>query len=481
MSLLAERPPEVSEAVSLSDLLKLLLCIPSHTPVYGTPSFASWLNAGKQLSWPPPANARGGLLLIDTRDRAARTKPVMLAIANGAAPPAFDAALILTGSGRPGGAIKRALRRLRYPGTRRLPEERVATGLQAGGFFVDRLSFKDDLDVPADFELVENPHLTGAAFLVMNTPSFSGALWSKTAGWLNSGVVTLESFQLRARGAAVIMLRANERRFVVRAVPPGPLQPVVSRNYHALLELRASLRDSTLRDFIPAPVFAERDGDTLVLGETLLDGNLAWRVAMRGLAGAVHASALGFLEELRAATRETRTLTHDDIRQLFAPDESLLLNSSFVSPVVRDLLEREFQEARSVLEGAALHLYASHGDFGYGNILVDERDGRLTGVIDWDTARRQDFSGIDRVNLEIQTRRSRYRESFARAVETVWRERIAHEALRSEGGESHARTLFGLAVCRYITRSFNYPAVYARESAGFERALQWLSRTGRQA
>jgi len=482
MPIVAEARDEVLEEGSLSRLLKLLLCMPAHTPVYATPSFASWLNAERPLPWPPPRNAVDGLALIDTRDRAALRDAAARAIARGIGKSGFTAALILTGSGRPGSALKRALRRIRYPGTRRLSEARIAADLRAaaGDLVVSRLAFNDDVDVPADFQLGDSS-LTGAGFLLTRTPPFSGTLWSKTAGWLNSGNLTIESFQLRIRGAAVIMLRTGERRYVVRVVPPGSLQQVVSRNYSALLELRASLDDSTLRDVVPAPVFAERDGDTLVLGETLLEGSLAWRVARRGLASAVHAGAVEFLSKMRAATGAWRALTHDDIRQLLASDESLLLNASFVSPLVRTLLEREFRDAGSALEGSALHLYTSHGDFGYGNILVDERDGKLTGVIDWDTARRWDFAGIDRVNLELQTRRSVHHESFATAVEAVWRERSAHEALRLDGGESSVRALFGLAVCRYIIRSFNYPAVYARESAGFERALQWLSRTGRQA
>src|SRR5690606_4730869 len=95
--------------------------------------------------------------------------------------------------------------------------------------------------------------------------------------------------------------------------------------------------------------------------------------------------------------------------------------------------------------------------------------GRVTGVIDWDTARLQDLPGIDRVNLEIQIDPG----AFATSVRRVWAERRAHDALTP----GHERALFGVAVCRYVLRSLTYPEVYRAHAAQFREALAWLART----
>lgn len=474
-----EVAPESGETVrtALSDLLKLLLCLPHETPVAATPSFGPWVNRETAVTWPPAQSGTYPLLLVDTRDRAARRHPDLWA-APGLDHPAFSAAMILTGSGAPGTPLRRVLRRLRYPGTQRLPESEIERKIRVGTPFVHRLAFKDDIDVPAAFELAGNAASTGAAFLITKRPPFSGPLWSRIAQWLSEDSITVESFQLRVRGAAVVALRAGPRRFIVRIVPPGSLQEVVGRNHSALLQLRESLRSSDLLDLMPAPVFSEHDGATQVLGESMLEGALAWRVALRGLAPVVHGHALDFLDRLREATARRTTLGPEQIRRLLHEDQALLTDSTFVSPEVLRLLRRELQDATAILDGCDVALHTSHGDFGYGNLLVDEQDGRLTGVIDWDTARVDDFPGIDRINFEVQNRRSLHREAFASAVESVWRLRAAHPALQEEGSASGTRALFGVAVCRYIIRSLRYPDIYARESAGFERALRWLARTG---
>ncbi|HSH45967.1 MAG TPA: phosphotransferase, partial [Longimicrobiales bacterium] len=155
------------------------------------------------------------------------------------------------------------------------------------------------------------------------------------------------------------------------------------------------------------------------------------------------------------------------------PDRERLRSCTFVDPDVRSMLARELDQAARALSGVALDPHASHGDFGYGNILVDPGSGVLEGVIDWDTARPLDFPGIDRVNLEIQIRPD---GGFGERVSTVWKERAAYDALQGDGGEGRVRALFGLGVARFVLRSLTYPKVYRRQAPGFRRALRWLSR-----
>lgn len=462
---------------SLAGLLKLLLSMPEDAPVFATPSFGDWLAAGEQPAWPPPRGARAGLALVDTRDRVARDPDAWRRLAES---PAIDAALVLSGSGAPGSAARRLLRRLRRPGTRRVDESRVASALfGAGAPPAARLAFEDDLEVPTDFAVGADPRSTGAAFLVGRVDPFSGPLWSSVGDFLGDPAFTVEGLQLRLRGAAVVTVRAGGREYVVRIVPPGGGQEVVRRNHSGLVELRRALaaRPALLR-LVPDPVFAESHGPVLLLGETRLAGTLAWKVASGALAPALHGNALAFLAALRDATVDAAPSDRDGLARLFDEDLARLDGAAFVGDSVRRMLGGELRAAAGALAEIEVRRHTSHGDFGYGNVLVDARDGRIEGVIDWDTARISDLPGVDRVNLEIQIRRVDFRESFPEAVESVWRGGAARDVLEGPGGPARARALFGVGVCRYVLRSLSYPAVYREESAGYERALAWLSRTG---
>ena len=463
---------------SLAELLKLLLGLPETTPVHATASFREWGLDEADLDWPPRSGENGGLWLIDTRDRVARQQLARIAAGSGNSLP-FQAALVLAGTGRPGSAVRKLLRRIRRPGTRRLHPAAVSARLSAyPQTMVHVLGFEDGLHVPADFVLTPSGKWTGTAYLVAGSPLFQRGLWPTISNCLNADRVEVESFQLRIRGAAVVMLRSAGRRFVIRAVPPGPLQEIVARNHHSLIELRRAFNgDQRLLARVPEPAFTETDGAVALFGESLLEGTLAWKTDRERIAPVVYDRALQFLAALREATARNTIMTDEVLLDLLHEDRRLLELSAFVEPEVKDLLTREFEQAAHQLNGVELQLYASHGDFGFGNILVDERTGEIRGIIDWDTARLEDLPGIDRVNLEIQIRRSQ--RSIAAAVEAAWSNRSAHDVLNADGRPETVRALFGLAVCRYVIRSLRYPSVYRMEAAGFRRALEWLARTGR--
>lgn len=451
---------------SLAGLLATLLSVPEDKRDFATPSFEPWLgDAGPESSrWAPHGEA--GLRLVDTRDRAGRGAVRSLESIAG-----FHTALVLTGTGIPGSALRRVLRRVRRSGTRRVAPSEVEPLVRSTyrTMHVQAMAFRDGLEVPTSFR-VDASDNTGTAFLITQQAPFTGPLWSFIGKSLDAPDYCLAELHLRARGAAVAMVGTTAGRRAVRIVPDEGLQAVVHRNHETLSDLRRAMRnDSEFLRLTPTPLFAEHHESNLVLAESSLPGTLAWRVATDGMAAIIYENTRQFLRRLEEAAPPPVELTQRRIDELFGEDQRRLREARFVDEDVRSMIADEFRRARAGLASASLRLHVSHGDFGYGNILVEPTTGALQGVIDWDTARLVDLPGLDRVNLEIQI----WPAEFSKSVEEVWRQRRAHEALPDEADA--ARALYGVAVCRYILRSFSYPAVYHERAGEFRRALRWLT------
>lgn len=461
-------PMQSDRNQSLADLLKVLICLPRETPVVVSPSFTSW-NGLKLENYRHQSSLGDSLWLIDTRDRVSREQ-LSRWRRHGAA--GTGAALILTGSGAPGSRARKLLRRIRHPGMRRLSESMVSEQVNGLCPVITRLAYDDTLEVPTEFEVSADRKSTGAAFLVTREAPFTGRFWKEIHRELGQQDVRINSLHLRARGAAVATLQAGDNRYVARIVPDGPLQSVVARNHTSLLEMHRSLQHHPdLLRLIPEPLMASHLDQTAVFSETCLPGILAWKAIDDRLRMAIREHSIEFLTTLRNATVSRspgfEALIHDDLVHIE--------NASFVPSSVRREIHDLIVGASRDLGDAELATYTSHGDFGYGNILVDPTSGVITGVIDWDTVRAADFPGVDRINFEIQALRSTMHRSFPDAVNEVWDQEAAHPALSGEGRPGRTSALFAIGVCRYITRAFSYPAIYDYESRGFQRALAWLA------
>jgi len=128
-------------------------------------------------------------------------------------------------------------------------------------------------------------------------------------------------------------------------------------------------------------------------------------------------------------------------------------------------------------------LAASHGDYGYGNILVDPRDGRLLGVIDWDTGRKKELAGVDIMNLLIQKTRTERNAGFFQAVEYLSRRPCfglpSHvlDCMKTnfDTDSLKAGLLFSIAIIRYISRSAQYPTIFLSEQDDYAKALNLIN------
>ncbi|HEX6693820.1 MAG TPA: aminoglycoside phosphotransferase family protein [Longimicrobiales bacterium] len=464
----------MSDPSSAAGLLGRVLGLQRSTPVYATSSFSEWLPSGGPPLWPPSAQA--GLVLIDTadiRDRHthAELRPTLVT--------QHQAAFIL-GRAAPHGVLRRlSLRRILRRRQDRQTSSQIeqSLGIPREGVFVSRLGFQDESGIPSEFSVSQPGAGGGTALLVTRAPAFSGGLWSALAERLADSPCGVTELQLRTRGAAVLLLKGARCDYVVRIVDDAKLRPVVMRNHDSLSSLRSELGgDPELLDKLPEPLAALEHEGALVLVETRLPGTLAWRVDRGGIGARAYGDAVAFLERMRRATLQAPVHGVDD---LMRTDLQRASSSQVPGHAVRDLLLDELAASTAALRDVRVTPGTSHGDFGFGNVLVDETTGALTGVIDWDTARAADVPGIDRVNLEIQLARGRHSLDFADAVRRAHETGAIEAALSPIAGEAGVRPLFGLAVCRYIIRSFTYPAVYAGEAPAFERALEWLAGRGR--
>ena len=459
-------PSEVDRAARL----RLLLGLPANAPTFASRSLRPW--AGGRLV-DQASRARGGLALLDTADAEARA-----VVREPASLRQFEAALVLAATPRPG--LRGALRALRRPfGPRRLRDRAVAELLtRAGHHRVVAFGFSGDAEPPEEFVPGQPAGRAGTAFLLTSRDPFAeGILRHATT---DEETLSPDRIELRARGAAVILGRlaspAGSRGAVIRVVAEGPLQDVVRRNHERLAAIRVMLReDPALLLATPEPLLHQVVDGALLLVESMLPGDLAWRHASSPLERRIHENTLAFLRHFASAT--AAPLTPDLLAGLARADGDLLDASPFVPSDLRSFLRAELDRGYRTMSRVDTG-HASHGDFGYGNILVDGASGAITGVIDWDTARLVDVPGIDRINLEIQrARMSRKGGAFDRAVADVRAAGVPADALGADSPEA-ARAALGLAVSRYVLRSLRYPSVFRAEVEGFRRGLEMMAAMG---
>lgn len=295
----------------------------------------------------------------------------------------------------------------------------------------------------------------------------------------------LLGFQIRPRGTLIAFARS--RTSPRRIVGKFSLAAAADEPLHDSFRLQEWLREEALagstRSAIPRPLsYVERSSGTgrPVFLEDMSPGVVAWKVDVGERGARIEADAFRFLEDLQEQTRQPGT-----------PDSGFL--EDLLDPAVRraesagcagaDLAEALRRLARCILgfhRGKTVGFVASHGDFGIGNVLVDESTGALSAVVDWADGRRVDFPTVDPVNWLIQRTRARERLSFVDAVAALEEAfTLGHVPIEStylvEGRSLSERGLAALhtAVFRYVERSLKYPVDFASE-CGPEQAVAEL-------
>jgi len=322
------------------------------------------------------------------------------------------------------------------------------------------------------------------AVLCMHKPLLQNALFKKIRKALyaveESGEIglRLEKCDIRDRGALVLFIKWIQENissaYLVARVVHGPeTKEIIERNHKYLVWLQnmEKLPDAVKKK-IPQPLaeFSFQEGHVFV--ETLIPGILAWKVNNRKIKNKIYEDSMQFIFNFSMLTRQNKFLDEKILDELFIEDERIINESKTCSGFLKKILSEEIACIKDTIAGQHIWLAASHGDYGYGNIMVDPSTGNLKGVIDWDTARYIDFPAIDLINMEIQRRRIEQKMSIAEALNDVMMNYSKH----SEKYERYFKIDYSLFVVlahislvRDISRSLKYPALYLK---GQEEQIQ---------
>ncbi|MDQ6770234.1 MAG: aminoglycoside phosphotransferase family protein [Gemmatimonadota bacterium] len=388
-------------------------------------------------------------------------------------------------------------RRLRRAGFERVEEYLPLPRLSGAEEFVN--ARYGDVVLPSDASAIETA-LNKIGLLPMFSEGWynicsraeggTAGLLAHIAAQLNasSGLresVVIERFDLRERGALVLLLHTTlaGRRLVCRITTDERSDQTVRRNAEWTERIHRSADISPeIKRCVPKPIagFLFDHGTQYV--EELIGGTIAWKLATRSQFEPVMLE--GMFDFLREFNRQTAVQVSID-ETLFAR-LSTSPHAISMDHETELLTNALIQRLRRRTLGTVRQIVWSHGDFGYGNAIVDPRTGSLLGIIDWDQAR-EDLVGVDLLNflfLRAQILGSAgLSEPFAGIAG-----RIADNGLPSVGTGSgyeaefpavaHQRLeLLGWVTLRVAQRAATYPALLARSREGIQSLLRWACDT----
>jgi thiamine kinase-like enzyme len=284
----------------------------------------------------------------------------------------------------------------------------------------------------------------------------------------------------------MITEKNKNRVFVVRCSTETHTANILKRNYEFLKFLHYSNDlPYLLKQKIPNPLVEYRFNNSLNIQiETYLDGFLAWKIIRAEIRKNTYKTALEFYKQLYKFTRKKYDLNLDILKELFDRDLQILREFKFADNPLKDTVSRSIGNILEFFKEKKGYLAVSHGDYGYGNILVDERNGSVNGVIDWDTGRKMEFPGIDLLNLEIQRHRNEYKISLVDAFKIVSNKCISGEFkyLRKDIDiidkdyipEQIYWYLMNICLIRFVIRSMQYPEIFKKYETQFIDSFKWL-------
>jgi len=308
---------------------------------------------------------------------------------------------------------------------------------------------------------------------------------NQTKKYHHSGSYAVHRIDFRLRGALILFIyeEKSNQTFILRVVSDAKTDKIVRRNQEFLHNLRSlpNLTEQIVK-LIPEPLGEFVHDDSTVFIETMVPGILAWKVNRGKLKKHIYKQTTDFIEILNILTKSKFQLDDKRLNQLFDQDLKRINILTEITPHLKKQFEKVVLEIKRVLKGQEIFLSYSHGDFGYGNILVNPRSGRLTGVIDWDTGRKFELVGIDFINLEIQKNRIENHNEFFTAFSKTSNSIISRKSLdrngryQSEFGikDYMLNLLLAVSLVRYMSRSAQYPEVFSAEQNNYKRAIDFL-------
>jgi hypothetical protein len=297
----------------------------------------------------------------------------------------------------------------------------------------------------------------------------------------------LTRFDIRQRGALVVMLAAGDGPAVGRITASPEVAAHLDANERSILHLRedAAARPELLA-MLPLPLGRANvgAGGTMWL-ERRLPGVVAWRLPVR-LHATLDAGWMEFLLRLAGLRRPQQVFGRGVVSELISrwrisPQTLPLGVRSEVTALEAWIIDQ--------LCPTQLKLGWAHGDFGYGNLLAERSTGKLQAVIDWETASRDEPLGIDWMNLLLSRARMDAGATLSSAVAAVAL-RCRSPAVGDRPAEGlrsflaglqgcSVMVLLGLALLRVVQREARYPTLFMRSAEEYRRALRLFGELAR--
>lgn len=301
----------------------------------------------------------------------------------------------------------------------------------------------------------------------------------RNTGHSFSKPLQLERFDLRDRGSLILFIRSGAVRLVCRIAIGQSVDLVIRRNDEWIRRIHDDSRISeTIKAAVPRSLgaFDLKCGRAYV--ETLTPGVISWKLSQSAeLEKKLFAELASFITRLGS---ETHTKTR--LEPSFVDGLLSFATTTPVDPYVARECEMLCSRLRSRVTGIERNLAWNHGDFGYGNVIVNPDTAELAGVIDWDQAR-QGIAGVDLVNFLVQRERSVKGKSLLHALQEVGNSmrlggfggvdaRLTYDPIAGTS-QDEREELMAWATLRFAQRSMSYPALFAAEREQTRLSLQW--------
>jgi hypothetical protein len=335
--------------------------------------------------------------------------------------------------------------------------------------------------VSEGFLFVSLPHALEKGLLMHAIAThFSNTLF------LNKQDIYLERFDLRLRGAMVLFISVGRmgEKYIVRLVSDRESQVIVHRNEQFLEKLH-SLPDlkSDIADLLPRPFSHFSYEGCIVFVEGFMPGVPAWKMNSRKMRQKILSEATEFIFDLQCSTKRLIYINEEKYNQLFKFDLDRIREIAPCSLYI--MIINNMKKIKSSLLNENIWIVYSHGDYGYGNILVDPKTGVITGVIDWDTGREEELQAIDYINMIVQKCKSENGFSLADAFIKTYNELVYQDALNTiflyihefKCRENFIKLVLNVFIVRYISRASQYPDVFIKEINDYYKIYSFIEKS----
>lgn len=299
---------------------------------------------------------------------------------------------------------------------------------------------------------------------------------------------TLERFDLRKRGALVIFVADAQsgKKYVVRVAVTKDIDAKIKNNAFWTNRLHNNQTiPKQVKQKVPAPILHTDYFGRDIYIETMVPGILAWKViGDKALMKKIELNAFRFLYDLNISTKNSIDFD-EKLFDHFLQEAITLMNESInLPPEFKSAISDILSYIKKRMLGREFLFVWGHGDYGYGNILIESRNATVTGVIDWDGGREIELPGIDWLNFLIQKYRADKQGSLTSAIKELRDIAYKDKSLSVFLSENYCQNirkmspnidiLLSLACLRYVIRDSRYPEVFESNLEDYRGALCWI-------